>query len=88
MFSDPVYCTDSFTDAQNELLNKISKLEDSINYHSEQAKVTDNLYKEALKYDLPEDMKKERLEAKKETEVNLNSERRALRTLKTRFRKF
>ena len=85
VFSEPCYCTDSFTDAYNQLSSKISKVEENIQYFSEQAKEADRLFKEALKENLPEDMKQERLEAKKDSEINLNVEKKVLKTLKDRL---
>jgi len=82
MFSDPIYCTDSLTDGKNELLAKINKVEGNINYFTEQAKETDELYKEALMKNFPDDMKEEKLLVKRESEINLNTEKRVLRVLK------
>ena len=79
------YCADAINEARDALLAKISAMEDNVKYFSEQAKETDLLYKESLRYNLPEDIKAERLLAKKETETNLNVERKVLRILKNRL---
>ena len=85
MFSEPLYCMDDLTEGRNELLAKITKAEGKIEYFSEQAKETDLLFKEALRDNLPEVMKEERLEAKRDSESNLNLERKVLRVLKARL---
>lgn len=76
---------DDLTEGRNELLAKITKAEGKIEYFSEQAKETDLLFKEALRDNLPEVMKEERLEAKRDSESNLNLERKVLRVLKARL---
>ena len=76
---------DSLTDARDQLLARISQAEGKIEYFSEQAKETDRLFKEALRDNLPENVKQEALEAKKDSETNLNVERKVLRTLKNRL---
>ena len=83
-FYDPIFCMDSL-DAYNELLAKITEKEGNIEYFLEQAKETDRLFKEALRDNLPEEMRQERLEAKKDSEINLNIERKILRVLKNRL---
>ena len=85
IFSEPLYCMDSLTDARDQLLARISQAEGKIEYFSEQAKETDRLFKEALRDNLPENVKQEALEAKKDSETNLNVERKVLRTLKNRL---
>jgi uncharacterized protein YdcH (DUF465 family) len=85
LFCDPIYCMDSFIEAQNELLHRISRVEGNIEYFSDQAKQTDELFKQAIRENLPEDMRKERLNAKRESETNLNIERKVLRILKSRL---
>ena len=64
-FSEPHYCADTINEARDALLARISRMEDKMNYFSEQAKKTDLLYKESLRYNLPEDTKAERLLSKK-----------------------
>lgn len=64
---------------------KISKLEGNIQYFAEQARKTDHLFKDALRDNLPDDIRQERLVAKRESETNLNVERKVLRTLKNRL---
>lgn len=84
-FSEPFYCTDGPTEGLDELLAKINKKELNIQYFEGQVKETDRLFKEALRQNLPEDARKEALQAKKESEVNLNSERRFIKVLKNRL---
>jgi len=79
---EPVYCMDPLTE---ELLAKISKVQRKVQYFAEQAGETEYLYKEAKRYNLPDDMKAERLLAKKETETNLNVEKKVLKVLKHRL---
>ena len=71
IFSEPVYAMDPLTQPRFELLAKISKVEDNIQYFAHQAKATDHLFKQALRDNLPEDMRQERLIAKKESEINI-----------------
>ena len=91
VFSHPVYCTDALTEAQNqvlaqsELLARISKMENNIEYFTDQAKGADLLFKEALMDNLPNEFKQERLLAKKECETNLNIEKKILNILKKRL---
>lgn len=60
-------------------------MEGDIKYYKEQAKATDQFFKEALRNYLPDEIKSERLIAKKETETNLNVEMKVLKTLKNRL---
>jgi len=85
VFSEPIYCMDTLTETRGDLLAKIARLEEKIEYFADQAKETDRLFKEALIKNLPEDMRQERLIAKRETETNLNMGRKVLRTLKQRL---
>jgi len=85
MFSDPIYCMDPFIEAQHELLRKISRVQGNIEYFSDQAKQTEELFKQALRENFPEEMRQERLNAKRESETNLNIERKILKMLKNRL---
>jgi len=76
---------DTFTEARLDMLDKIARIEDKIDYFTQQAKETDRLFREALHDNLPQDIKDDRLIAKKESEVNLNSEKKALKILKNRL---
>jgi len=85
LFCKPIYCMDIFTEGRLDLLSKIAQVKDKILYFSEQVKETDYLFKEALRENLPEYMKQERLVAKRETEVNLNVSRKILKILESRL---
>ena len=81
---DPIYCAD-LLEARDALLAKIAKVEAKIEHYQEDAKLMDDLFKEALRDNLPDDMKEERLKEKRASERNLNTERKVLRTLKERL---
>lgn len=76
---------DDFTQLHMELLAKISKLEINIEYFSGQVRETDILYKQGIKDNLPKHIMDDLLTAKKESETNLNLERKVLRALRTRL---
>ena len=85
MFFEPLYCMDCFEEARRKLLNKISKVEGNIEYFSEQVEQADHSFKKALKDNLPEDEKQGIVEAMKESQTNLNLEKKALKILKSRL---
>lgn len=82
VFSEPIYCIDP---SMEELLAKISKLEEDIEYFQGQVSETNRLFRESLRDHLPEHIQQERLIDKKESETNLNVGRKVLRTLRDRL---
>lgn len=85
VFSDPLYCMDTFTEERLKMVAKISELESDLEYFKQQAQETHWLYNEALDKKFPDDIQKERLVAKRESEVNLNVGKKVLSTLKNRL---
>ena len=85
LFAEPQYCMDSITTAHDQMIEKITKLEAKVEYWADQTKEADYLYEEALKGNLPEDIRGPALEAKQDCEKNLKAESRALSILKSRL---
>lgn len=81
------YCTDIITESKNLLLEKIAKINANIQYFQEQSIEADKMFKDALRQQLNDDIKNDILTAKKESEINLNSEKKMLKILSERLEK-
>ncbi len=80
---DIIYCIDFYT--EEELLASISKKEGMVQYFLQQAQETDRMFKQGLINNLPDDAKQELLTAKRETETNLNVEKKVLNSLRNKL---
>ncbi len=80
---DIIYCIDFYTEKQ--LLANISKKLGMVKYFLQQAQETDRLFKQSLINNLPDDAKQELLTANRETETNLNVEKKVLNSLRNKL---
>lgn len=68
-----------------QMLDLIQRKQDKLEYFHQQVKAADAEFKEALMHNFPDEIKQERLEAKKDSETNYNLESKVLKVLKERM---